>query len=108
MTKEDQRLLKFGDYAELWEKVKNTAEKLKDAEEELKNLRIGEAEDDRRIEQILLTIKEIEVSNKFMKDFLYRTLKWTILILSLVISIMLTIIGASAGIIVKNLKLFLS
>ena len=102
MIKEDQNLLI------LWEKVKNTSEKLKIAEEELMNLRFGEAEDDKKIEQILITIKELEVSNKFMKDFLYRSLKWTILILSLVVSIMLTIIGASASIIVKNLKLFLS
>lgn len=102
MTKEDQNL------SGLWEKVKNTSEKLKAAEEELKNLRVGEAEDDKKIEQILITIKELEVSNKFMKDFLYRSLKWTILILSLVVSIMLTIIGASASIIVKNLKVFLS
>ena len=96
------------DFHYLLSRVQDTAEKLKNAEEELKNLRVGEVEDDKRIEQIMLTIKKIEVSNKFMKDFLYRTLKWTILILSLVISIMLTIIGASASIIVKNLKLFLS
>jgi len=96
------------DFHYLLARVQDTAEKLKAAEEELRTLRRGEEEDDRRIEQVLLTIKEIETSNKFMKDFLYRTLKWTILILSLVISIMLTIIGASASIIVKNLKLFLS
>ena len=77
MTKEDQNL------SGLWEKVKSTSEKLKAAEEELKSLRVGEAEDDKKIEQILITIKELETSNKFMKDFLYRSLKWTILILSL-------------------------
>lgn len=101
-------MTKLEDYTFLLERVKNTAEKLKNAEEELKNLRMGEAEDDEKIEKILLSIKELEVSNKFLKDFLYRTLKWTILILSLVISIMLAILGASAGIIVKNLKMFLS
>lgn len=96
------------EYNYLLDLVRDTAEKLKFAEEELKILRVGEAEDDKKIEQIMLTIKELEVSNKFMKNFLYRSLKWTILILSLVISIMLTIIAASASIIVKNLKLFLA
>lgn len=108
MTKEEHNFSKISDVTYLWERVKDTSEKLKIAEEELKNLQIGEEEDDKKIEQIMLTIKELEVSNKFMKDFLYRSLKWTILILSLVVSIMLTIIGASASIIVKNLKLFLS
>lgn len=106
MVTEDRSSLNSMDYFALLEKVKEISKKLEETEKELKTFQVDKTVDDKRIEDMMLVIKELEVSNEFMKKFLYNSLKWTILIVSLTISILLTILGASISLIAKHLKLF--
>jgi hypothetical protein len=95
-------------YLILLEKVRQNEIDIEKAEEELRNLKKGEEEDDKKIEQIMLAMKELEVSTRFIKDYLDKSLKWAVLILSAVFTLLVALLGIFGTFIINNLKTIIS
>jgi len=88
----------------LLDKIKEYSIQLTAVEEQVRLLKEDDEEDRKTMGQIALSLRELETSFVIIKQFLNNSLKWIIGIVTISVSLLVSLLGYAAYLIIEHIK----
>ena len=91
-------------YMILLDRVKEITNQLNSLEKEVSRTKEHEEEGEDKLQEIELSVKEIETINKQVKDYLDKSLVWMLGVVSFIFGILIALLGAAGTMLISHLR----